>query len=427
MITEPLAIIALVLAAILLVPMICRKIRIPSIVGFIIVGILVGPKGFGWLGGSDTIQMLGKIGMLYIMLQAGIEVDINDFRQQRTHAVLFGIYSFIMPFILGIGTSLALGFDMVTSSLLGAMYGSHTLMTYPIVSRYGIQKNPAANIAIGGTMFTITLSLLVLAIASHHGHGLAVSHPCSVFGIQLSEGWLMAGKIVLTVAVITVAFPWLAQRFFKRRSDATSGFLIVMTMMVMSAWLADWAGLEGILGAFLCGVSLNKLVPNLGPVMQRINFVGNIEARDIPEGVVDVAVTDAFTGNAILKTYEGVAGVILHELKGALMSNIVSKIGALLIKPALKGMIKTFDATEYGGAPMLGLKGLVVKTHGNSKAAEIQHALKADQRSFPKRDETGRARSRPQNSCEENRILKETEYGRRFQETVCDYCRCTWY
>lgn len=275
MITEPLAIIALVLAAILLVPMICRKIRIPSIVGFIIVGILVGPKGFGWLGGSDTIQMLGKIGMLYIMLQAGIEVDINDFRQQRTHAVLFGIYSFIMPFVLGIGTSLALGFDMVTSSLLGAMYGSHTLMTYPIVSRYGIQKNPAANIAIGGTMFTITLSLLVLAIASHHGHGLAVSHPCSIFGIQLSEGWLMAGKIVLTVAVITVAFPWLAQRFFKRRSDATSGFLIVMTMMVMSAWLADWAGLEGILGAFLCGVSLNKLVPNLGPVMQRINFVGN--------------------------------------------------------------------------------------------------------------------------------------------------------
>ena len=129
MITEPLALIALVLAVILLVPMICRKIRIPSIVGFIIVGILVGPKVLGWLGGSDTIQMLGKIGMLYIMLQAGIEVDINDFRQQRAHAVLFGIYSFIMPFVLGIGTSLALGFDLVTSSLLGAMYGSHTLMT----------------------------------------------------------------------------------------------------------------------------------------------------------------------------------------------------------------------------------------------------------------------------------------------------------
>ena len=106
-----------------------------------------------------------------------------------------------------------------------------------------------------------------------------------------------------------------------------------------------------------------------------INFVGNIEAREIPEGVVDVAVTDAFTGNAILKMYEGVAKVILHELKNALMSTTMSKIGALLIKPALKGMIKTFDASEYGGAPMLGLKGLVVKAHGNSKAAEIEHAL----------------------------------------------------
>ena len=106
-----------------------------------------------------------------------------------------------------------------------------------------------------------------------------------------------------------------------------------------------------------------------------INFVGNIEAREIPEGAVDVAVTDAFTGNAILKMYEGVAKVILHELKGALMSTFLSKIGALMIKPALKGMIKTFDASEYGGAPMLGLKGLVVKAHGNSKEAEIEHAL----------------------------------------------------
>ena len=106
-----------------------------------------------------------------------------------------------------------------------------------------------------------------------------------------------------------------------------------------------------------------------------INFVGNIEAREIPEGAVDVAVTDAFTGNAILKMYEGVAKVILHELKGALMSTFISKIGALMIKPALKGMIKTFDASEYGGAPMLGLKGLVVKAHGNSKEAEIEHAL----------------------------------------------------
>ncbi len=263
MISEPLAIISLVLAMILLVPMVCRKIRIPSIVGFIIMGILVGPYGFELLGGGATIQSLGKIGMLYIMLQAGIEVDVNDFRQQRTHAVIFGFYSFIIPFILGIGTSLLLGFDLVTSALMGAMYGSHTLMTYPIVSRYGVQKNAATNIAVGGTMLTITLSLLVLAILRN-----------KVYDASIST-WGLVGRIALTIGVITIVFPWLAQRFFKRWSDATSGFLIVITMMVMAAWLADWAELEGILGAFLCGVSLNKLVPNLGPVMQRINFVGN--------------------------------------------------------------------------------------------------------------------------------------------------------
>jgi Kef-type K+ transport system membrane component KefB len=166
--------------------------------------------------------------------------------------------------VLGLGTSLLLGFNGVTSTLLGAMYASHTLMTYPIVSRYGVQKNAAANIAVGGTMLTISLSLLVLAIVRNK----------MPLDDQLST-WLILGKMVLTILVITLLFPWLAQRFFKRWSDPTSGFLIVMTMMVVSANMADWAGLESILGAFICGVSLNRLVPNLSPVMQRINFVGN--------------------------------------------------------------------------------------------------------------------------------------------------------
>ena len=265
MITNPLGIIALVLAAILLVPMACRKIRIPSIVGFILVGIAVGPNGFHLLDSGDAIQALGKIGMLYIMLQAGIEVDVNDFRQQRTRAVLFGIFSFLFPFLLGLLTSLLLGFDGTTSTLLGAMYGSHTLMTYPIVSRYGVQKNAAANIAIGGTMLTISLSLFMLAFVR--------SQPSELS--QEWSGWLLLGKIALTLLVIIVFFPWIAQQFFKRWQDATSGFLVVMTMMVFSAFIAEWAGLEGILGAFICGASMNRLVPNLSPVMQRINFVGN--------------------------------------------------------------------------------------------------------------------------------------------------------
>jgi hypothetical protein len=137
-------------------------------------------------------------------------------------------------------------------------------MTYPIVSRYGVQKNAAVNLSIGGTMIAITLSLLVLAFLKSK---YIDADPISTWGLL--------GRIALTLGIILLVFPWIAQRFFKRWSDATSGFLIVMTMMVVSAWLADWSGLEGILGAFICGAALNRLVPNLSPVMQRINFVGN--------------------------------------------------------------------------------------------------------------------------------------------------------
>ena len=265
MITNPLAIIAFLLGTIFLVPMVCHKIRIPSIVGFILVGIIAGPNGLHLILGSDIIQTLGKIGMLYIMLQAGIEVDINDFRQNRNNSIVFGLYSFIFPFILGLLTSKMLGFDWITSSLMGAMYGSHTLMTYPIVSRYGVQKNSAVNFAVGGSMLTISLALLVLAIIKSN-----------VIQNYTMTTWGIVGRIVLTLILIALVFPWFAQRFFKRWSDPNTGFLIVMTMMVVSALLADWCGLEGILGAFICGVAMNRLVPNLSPVMMRINFVGNL-------------------------------------------------------------------------------------------------------------------------------------------------------
>ena len=263
MISTSLGIIALILATILFMPMICRKIRIPSIVGFIAAGIIAGSGGLGLISNAGSIQALGKLGMLYIMAQAGIEVDINDFRQQRGKSVIFGLYSFLFPFLLGLLTGRLFGYPWVTCALLGAMFGSHTLMTYPIVSRYGVQKNNAVNIAIGGTMLSISLSLLVLAIIRGTTDGEEVSF------------WVAAGKVALTLGVIIGLFPWIAQWFFKRWTDATSGFLVVMTMIVCSALLADWSGLEGILGAFICGVSLNRLVPNLSPVMQRINFVGN--------------------------------------------------------------------------------------------------------------------------------------------------------
>ncbi len=119
----------------------------------------------------------------------------------------------------------------------------------------------------------------------------------------------------------------------------------------------------------------NALVKETMPLLKAcedIHFVGSIEARDIPKGDVDVIVCDAFTGNVILKMYEGVASMMFSEIKKSLMSSLKTKIGALLIKPSLKQMVVKFDASEYGGAPMLGLNGLVVKSHGSSKAKDIR-------------------------------------------------------
>lgn len=122
----------------------------------------------------------------------------------------------------------------------------------------------------------------------------------------------------------------------------------------------------------------NALVKETFPLLKEcrgIHFIGSIEARDIPAGYADVIVCEAFVGNVILKLYEGVGAALIEKIKGSMMSDFRSKVGALLIKPALKAALKTFDASEHGGAPLLGLKGLVVKTHGSAKAAEIRNAI----------------------------------------------------
>ena len=265
-IRDPLTILALIIGIIWLVPPVCRKLHVPSIVGFILVGIAIGDYGFGVLAATQTVQALGKLGMLYIMLQAGIEIDLNNFSQYRRQALFQGVLSFLLPFLLGLATSRwILGFEWNTSMLLGAMYGSHTLMTYPIVSRYGVQQQRSVNIVVGGTMLTITLSLLVLAALK--GKLLSTT--------DTSFWWTFALRTAVFAVVVLQLFPFITRRVFLKDHDPMFCYMLVMAMLVSAAWLAEWAGLEGILGAFVCGVVLNKYVPNRSPLMQRINFIGN--------------------------------------------------------------------------------------------------------------------------------------------------------
>ena len=263
---SPLLILTLVIGIIWFVPIVCRKIHVPSIVGFILAGIVIGPSVLNIVAGGPTIKILGSLGMLYIMFQSGSEIDINDFKQYKYRSLFFGLCTFFIPFGLGLITSrFLLPFGWLPSLLLGAMYGSHTLMTYPIVSRYGVQKNVAVNITVGATMVAIILSLMVLAIVEGWSRSV---QSITEYAIQLA---------LLAIFLLSVLwlFPRFARMFFKRYRDPISEFMVVMLMLVGSALLADLAGLEGILGAFLCGVSLNRLLPNRSPLMNRINFVGN--------------------------------------------------------------------------------------------------------------------------------------------------------
>ena len=263
---SPLLILTLVIGIIWFVPIVCRKLHVPSIVGFILAGIVIGPSVLNVIGDNPTIKILGSLGMLYIMFQSGSEIDINDFKQYKYRSLFFGLCTFFIPFILGLITSrYLLPYGWLPSLLFGAMYGSHTLMTYPIVSRYGVQKNVAVNITVGATMWAIILSLIVLAIVEGWSHS---AQSITEYAIQLS-------LVVVFLLSVLWLFPRFARMFFKRYRDPISEFVVVMLMLVGSALLSDLAGLEGILGAFLCGVSLNRLLPNRSPLMGRINFVGN--------------------------------------------------------------------------------------------------------------------------------------------------------
>ena len=236
-IRDPLTILALIIGIIWLVPPVCRKLHVPSIVGFILVGIAIGDYGFGVLAATQTVQALGKLGMLYIMLQAGIEIDLNNFSQYRRQALFQGVLSFLLPFLLGLATSRwILGFEWNTSMLLGAMYGSHTLMTYPIVSRYGVQQQRSVNIVVGGTMLTITLSLLVLAALK--GKLLSTT--------DTSFWWTFALRTAVFAVVVLQLFPFITRRAFLKDHDPMFCYMLVMAMLVSAAWLAEWAGLEGI-------------------------------------------------------------------------------------------------------------------------------------------------------------------------------------
>ena len=265
-VTDPVWIFLIVLVIILFAPLLLNKLRIPHIIGMILAGVLIGEYGLNILERDSSFELFGQVGLYYIMFLAGLEMDMEDFRKNKVKGLVFGLLTFFVPMALGIITSMEmLGFSFVSSVLLASMYASHTLIAYPIVSRYGLSRQRSVTISIGGTAVTVTLALVVLALISGMYNGAATP-----------MYWIMLVlKVTLICLVIVFVFPMLGRIFFRKYDDAVMQFVFVLALVFLGGGLISLAGMEGILGAFLVGLVLNPLVPKVSPLMNRLEFVGN--------------------------------------------------------------------------------------------------------------------------------------------------------
>ena len=266
LISNPTMIFFVVLLIILLAPIVMSKLRIPHIIGMVLAGILVGEHGFNVLERDDSFELFGRVGLLYIMFLAGLEMNLSDLKKRASKMLTFGLLTFFVPFVMayfaGVGL---LGYSPAASMLLACILSSNTLIAYPIVTRYGLQKHRSVVLSVGSSMLALTLALLVLAAFSAAYQGEA-------------DVWfwlLFAVKVVAFTAVASLLLPRLTRWFFRKHNDAVMLYIYVLAVVFLSAAVSEWCGLEGIFGAFLAGLILNRFIPSVSPLMNRLEFIGN--------------------------------------------------------------------------------------------------------------------------------------------------------
>lgn len=265
--TGPVEIFLLVLLIILVCPILFRRLGIPQIVGLIIAGIIVGPYGFNILERDASFEIFGQVGILYLMFMAAVEIDMFHLRKNLRRGIILGLITFAIPTAFGIfGSRFAFGAGWATCALISTMYAAHTLISYPIVSRFGLQNSKPAVIAVCSTIITVLLALLTLAgvidASSNNGFG---------FSRFLNLFWLMAVYAVL----MGFGLHYATKYFFRKFSDQVNQFIYVLAMVFLSSLAASIIGLESILGAFYAGLVINRFIPDRSGLMGRIKFVGN--------------------------------------------------------------------------------------------------------------------------------------------------------
>jgi Kef-type K+ transport system membrane component KefB len=269
---NPILTFSILLLIILVSPIILRRFRIPALIGLIISGVIIGPHGINMISEgvsakSGFVGMFATFGLLYIMFMAGLELDMQEFKRYRNKSITFGALTFFIPLLLGYPICrYALELNQMASLLTASMFATHTLVAYPIVSKYGISKMEAVAIAIGGTILTDTAVLIILAVISGSDHGVINANVLIHLGVTLT---------IFSIIMFWLV-PKIARWFFsKLESEKSSHYIFVLAILFFAAFLAEAAGIEAIIGAFVAGLVLNRLIPHSSTLMNRIEFIGN--------------------------------------------------------------------------------------------------------------------------------------------------------
>ncbi len=264
---NPVLILSLTLLIILFAPLILKRFRIPGIIGLIIAGVIIGPNTLHIIEKSTSFELFSKTGLLYIMFLAGLEIDMQEYKQNRFKSLVFGALTFFIPITLGfIVCTYVFGFSLWPSLLLASMFSTHTLLSYPIVSNMGIVKNRAVQVSFGGTIITDSAVLILLGVITNVVGG----EINSMFWIRLI---VSLGLLCFSVLYL---LPKVSRWFFRNiEGQASSQYIYVLAVVFISGFFSELAGVEPIIGAFLAGLALNRVIPHNSILMNRVIFIGN--------------------------------------------------------------------------------------------------------------------------------------------------------
>ena len=341
-ITDPTLIFFVVLCIILLAPIVMSRLRIPHIIGMVLAGIIVGQYGLNILERDSSFELFGKVGLLYIMFLAGLEMNLTNIRKRQRQFLVFGLLTFVIPFLTAclVGIFL-LGYSEMTSLLLACIFASNTLIAYPIVCKFGLQKHPSVALSVGSSMIALTLSLLILAAIVGSASG----------DVGIAFWVIFVTKVILFCASLSVVVPKMTRWFFSHYDDSVMLYIYTISVLFLCAAVAEMCGLEGIFGAFMAGLALNRYIPSVSPLMNRIEFIGN--ALFIPYFLIGVGMLIDI--RVLFHGYDTLWVVFCMVVFATLAKAVAAYASCLVFKaPLLSGhmMFGLTEAHAAGGIAM---------------------------------------------------------------------------